>query len=769
MTDPKLLFTLYPLLFTDCLSSMPPRALFLFLFLFCSINFLRAEENSKNHLLRAQEYTLLLNAVATKSDPHHLYSYKMEEDGFISRQGKLGHYSYQCLCSNAIMGDLTYFSALRFCNWMENECPWGEENLFTTEKGTYDLSRLTNENEDPSVMLTPKPGASCFLGSNNRVAIFSKLTFPANASIRPLSKLADGDEEQGADGAQQRSVQDVLDGASTDATQLLVSAVEFRKGSIDASLACSSIGFCIMTPLNLSITHTENASLSTFDDHSSINNIVAPSYEQQKSSLSLLSASSSVDALSPSPFLTTPNEDLSVNIKLVTIDQPYNQSDAMPVKLSDRNGDLNFRYGSVDHIYQIGIYDVTVGQYRNFLMAVARTADPYHLFNPAMQTNPNVCSIRKETNSIIENGVITTNYTYTIIQGMENYPITCVSYWSSIRFCNWLANGQPQDIGECNSKTTEDGSYEISNFIPRLRTNTATWRLPTQDEWYKAAYKVPNNKKEYWAYSTGNQHPHNSAKPKENQPDSPYKNANYCLNGTWTALSSPWITPVGVFSNSPGPCGTYDMGGNVAQIIDDSWTLVEDPTPGTGGTWKLLARGGSWRSTDPMMISAKMGYQYIDPNDASEGASETIGFRVVCAIPPPPPEKHTLYSTLNYMFHEDLENAREGNDGNLINISSYFMGLGLGFGIPYGAKKTLLTLGARGALIALGFTEATADVAILLTPYGLAACGCCALATYVYKANVNDQTPYDENPMMKRTSIGYVAGSIAWMILSMFL
>ena len=39
--------------------------------------------------------------------------------------------------------------------------------------------------------------------------------------------------------------------------------------------------------------------------------------------------------------------------------------------------------GSVDHVYQIGKYEVTAGQYTEFLNAVAK-ADPNGLYNTAM-------------------------------------------------------------------------------------------------------------------------------------------------------------------------------------------------------------------------------------------------------------------------------------------------------------------------------------------------------------------------------------------------
>ena len=43
-------------------------------------------------------------------------------------------------------------------------------------------------------------------------------------------------------------------------------------------------------------------------------------------------------------------------------------------------------YGSVSYVYQIGEYDVTVGQYCQFLNAVAKT-DSYGLYNSNMATD----------------------------------------------------------------------------------------------------------------------------------------------------------------------------------------------------------------------------------------------------------------------------------------------------------------------------------------------------------------------------------------------
>ncbi|KAB2642609.1 MAG: hypothetical protein DVB29_07180, partial [Verrucomicrobia bacterium] len=50
-----------------------------------------------------------------------------------------------------------------------------------------------------------------------------------NTTTNPLFKLAEADEKQGADSAQQRSVHQVLEGASTGATPFVAASVEFKE------------------------------------------------------------------------------------------------------------------------------------------------------------------------------------------------------------------------------------------------------------------------------------------------------------------------------------------------------------------------------------------------------------------------------------------------------------------------------------------------------------------------------------------------------------
>jgi len=63
-------------------------------------------------------------------------------------------------------------------------------------------------------------------------------------------------------------------------------------------------------------------------------------------------------------------------------------------------------YGSVAYSYQIGKYDVTIGQYTDFLNAVAAT-DTYSLYNASMATYLNAAGIAQNGSS--------GSYTYSMI------------------------------------------------------------------------------------------------------------------------------------------------------------------------------------------------------------------------------------------------------------------------------------------------------------------------------------------------------------------
>jgi formylglycine-generating enzyme len=277
----------------------------------------------------------------------------------------------------------------------------------------------------------------------------------------------------------------------------------------------------------------------------------------------------------------------AITIDMVTVGNPGNANDPAT------------GYGGVAYGYQIGKFEITAGQYTAFLNAVARTADPYFLFEIGMNNTSSTwrgCNIQQSGPS--------GNYTYTVATDWANRPVNYVSWGSAARFCNWLANGQP-NTGVEDLTTTEDGSYYLNGAVTDnalatvTRKPTATWVIPSENEWYKAAYhKNDGVTGNYWLYPTGsNDLPSNAL----SNPD-PGNNANF-YQGGYTIGGPYYRTPIGAFTNSESPYGTFDQGGNV-----EEW----NETSRRGGAFDTVsfALAASERAYPPARGAAGAGYGF---------------------------------------------------------------------------------------------------------------------------------------------------------------
>ena len=115
------------------------------------------------------------------------------------------------------------------------------------------------------------------------------------------------------------------------------------------------------------------------------------------------------------------------------------------------NADDDTGYGGVSDEYQISTYEVTAGQYTEFLNAVAAT-DTYGLYNTSMDSIGEGCQIQQSGSS--------GSYTYSVASDYADRPVNYVSWYDCLRFANWLHNGQP--TGSQDASTTEDGAYDMS-------------------------------------------------------------------------------------------------------------------------------------------------------------------------------------------------------------------------------------------------------------------------------------------------------------------
>jgi formylglycine-generating enzyme len=254
----------------------------------------------------------------------------------------------------------------------------------------------------------------------------------------------------------------------------------------------------------------------------------------------------------------------AITIDTVTVGNPGNAPDTAVMN------DGTTGYGEVDYTYKIGKFEITAGQYVAFLNAVAKTADPYHLLGTGMG---NTSSTWMGCNITV--GGTPGNYVYSVPTDWANRPVNYVDWGSAARFCNWLYHGQP-NTGVEDATTTEDGSYDLNGAVTDealstiKRKTTATWVIPSENEWYKAAYYDPNKNGTgspgYWLYPTKSDDlPSNVL----SNPDSG-NNANFVQGGAYTIGGSYYRTTVGAFSNSEGPYNTFDQGGNIEEWNETS-------------------------------------------------------------------------------------------------------------------------------------------------------------------------------------------------------
>jgi len=296
--------------------------------------------------------------------------------------------------------------------------------------------------------------------------------------------------------------------------------------------------------------------------------------------------------------------------------------DTVPVGNPNNAPDTRYAtpgYGSVDHTFNMGKFEITAGQYTAFLNAVAAT-DTYGLYNPLMWSDYQGCKIERSGDP--------GSYTYEVLDdpdvpGAEwaNRPVNFVSWGSAARFANWLHNGQP--TGPQGLSTTEDGSYFLNGATSNaalqavVREPDATWVIPSEDEWYKAAYhKNDGVTGNYWDYPTG------SDSVPSNQlidPD-PGNNGNFLWSaGSYTLGSPYWRTEVGEFEKSESPYGTFDQGGNVWE-----WNEVIL----TDGSYRGLRGGG-------FDIYAGYGLYAADrEGDVPTLEYQIVGFRVATVAGP---------------------------------------------------------------------------------------------------------------------------------------
>jgi len=253
-----------------------------------------------------------------------------------------------------------------------------------------------------------------------------------------------------------------------------------------------------------------------------------------------------------------------INMDFVTIGHAGNPGDTR----AEANP---YGCGAVSYNYRIGKYEVTNAQWNTFTAAAGAPTG---------------------------NGAGHSESAY--YTGAQQ-PTNCVSWYEATQFCNYLTSGdKSKGAYQFSGDNTNPGDFLGINRDAAISSYGIAYVIPTEDEWYKAAYYKPDGSG-YSLYANGT----NTAPIAGVQ-----SNYNY-------AIGAPWNVNTGTQEQN----GTFDMMGNVWEWNE---TLVRDSFRGI--------RGGSYYYGDDHQLISSTRFYYNPLYPYNE--DRNFGFRVA-SIPEP--------------------------------------------------------------------------------------------------------------------------------------
>lgn len=364
-------------------------------------------------------------------------------------------------------------------------------------------------------------------------------------------------------------------------------------------------------------------------------------------------------------FINRFNLERSSDIGIRLCSSVYINNDNTWVTIGDINNrpDIN-GIGGVNYEYNISKYELTNAEYVNFLNIKNDIVDKYELFFATIDENQ---GIYKNTDGV-----------YICKYEMQKKPVNYITIGNILRYINWKNN--TIFVSEKDADT-ETGVYELLgelnpdinnikikpkkiSIVPGVNDNEfAYYWLPSEDEWYKAAYFDGNKYYEYATQSydmpcstdanengdgtyckefpsisptptiTSSPSPSASRSIQSYSPNKTYNSANYKNNQ---------LSKVGS-NGGPSYYGTYDQNGNINELIYEK-SYDSDI---------VSIRGGSFKSHLSELLLNKS-YTNI--------RSETIGFRICCNNP---------YNDKNFVKISNPNNESDINNLGSVDYEYY--------------------------------------------------------------------------------------------------
>jgi formylglycine-generating enzyme len=284
-----------------------------------------------------------------------------------------------------------------------------------------------------------------------------------------------------------------------------------------------------------------------------------------------------------------------------------------PGNAADTTGDPN-PAGAVADSFRIMKYEFTNQQYTEFLNSVdPNGTNPNSVYNASMGSDARAGISFTSGNASGSKYAIRTN--------MGDKPVNYVSWFDAARVSNWLMNGAT------GTSSMETGAYTLiggqtSGTAPAVNVG-ATFYIPTEDQWYKAAYyKGSGTNAGYWNYATQSDTAPTAVTAGLTgigSSGSTGNFANYNQRADWgSPVQNGNVTTVGT-NGGASAYGAFDLSGNVREWND---------LTGAAGSSRGL-RGGSWNDF-ASSLSSSVRFTFV-----ASGENFFIGFRLASPVPEP--------------------------------------------------------------------------------------------------------------------------------------
>ena len=542
--------------------------------------------NISKYEITNEEYCCFLNAVASKEDPHALFNNLMQQHfmGGIIRTAVADGYHYSCKegYSNRPIVCTTWMSVIRYINWLHYNAvniqnnvsveQWFKETEGDDTHGAYD-TRTTPErhNKDARYWLPNRSEwekAAYYDGSKwieQQSTPNANCASPSAGWAVPYPHIAEVGLSKGINGTYDQCG----------------NAAEWVETTANAEGWKFSMGGSAIRPVNYSYLgivegDVPTKAITTFGfrvcqstDKTLLAKVVDLPIHVQNNTL----------GGGAIKFITDKNGTQYVNVG--NIGNPGDRAN-------------QFR-GSVYYEFAISRTELSNKEYCRFLNAVARQSDPYHLYHEEMQNGVTGGITRTKTSS---------GFQYQSKPNWEDRPVTYLAFYDLARYANWMHYGCPT-TGESKLGTTEgnstQGAYNTEDFEPvrsgqktsyesfGKRNRGARFWIPSEDEWYKAAYYDPEK--------IGNRPYHDYPTRSSDAPT--HEQANYMYDNTLCIGEPYFVVPVDSFQNAASFYGTLNQGGNVWEWLED-WQYGSIGCRGLrGGSWSYTAYGLNTCNTDP--------------------------------------------------------------------------------------------------------------------------------------------------------------------------